>query len=259
MACIIHKWNGCKCEKCGKTRDKEHDFRAAETGCAVICSRCGATKEGYHYYSNGYCSRCGIRSKWPIDTGELTPEEIRELKPVLVGLMQASGRNDGWEMGSRLSQTYNQYHAYDHCAKDYHGFDGAVPGAAGNLDTGRLTLKQAVITAICARESSKMLSELIRNQEGRNHPGNSLYSTLAEMEKVTFQQTAGSFSGSFGLQRELDTGMELDSYRHFVAIKNTINLLDSAAGKIERSIIGYREALAEHGDSDEDEDFTILY
>ena len=48
MACIIHKWNGCKCEKCGKTRDKEHDFRAAEIGCAVICSRCGATKEGYH-------------------------------------------------------------------------------------------------------------------------------------------------------------------------------------------------------------------
>ena len=28
MACLFgHKWNGCKCDKCGKTRDEQHDWK----------------------------------------------------------------------------------------------------------------------------------------------------------------------------------------------------------------------------------------
>jgi len=36
-----HKWNGCKCEKCGKTRDEQHDLN----GCK--CKRCGAEKHDW--------------------------------------------------------------------------------------------------------------------------------------------------------------------------------------------------------------------
>jgi len=36
MACLFsHKWNDCKCEKCGKTRDEQHVWK----GC--VCSVCG--------------------------------------------------------------------------------------------------------------------------------------------------------------------------------------------------------------------------
>jgi len=36
MACLLgHKWNGCKCEKCGKTRDMQHKW----LGC--VCESCG--------------------------------------------------------------------------------------------------------------------------------------------------------------------------------------------------------------------------
>ena len=37
MACLFtHKWNGCKCEKCGKFRDEQHDFNSE-----CKCRRCG--------------------------------------------------------------------------------------------------------------------------------------------------------------------------------------------------------------------------
>lgn len=35
MQCLIHKWDGCKCSRCGKVRDEQH----AWIGCK--CSRCG--------------------------------------------------------------------------------------------------------------------------------------------------------------------------------------------------------------------------
>ena len=35
MACLLgHKWDGCKCSKCGKIRNEQHDW----VGC--ICNRC---------------------------------------------------------------------------------------------------------------------------------------------------------------------------------------------------------------------------
>ena len=32
ISCVImgHKWKGCKCERCGKQRDQEHDYRPCE-------------------------------------------------------------------------------------------------------------------------------------------------------------------------------------------------------------------------------------
>ena len=57
MFCLFHKWKGsCKCERCGKTRDKYHDWN----GC--VCRRCGAARDMEHSYTCGVCTVCGKRS-----------------------------------------------------------------------------------------------------------------------------------------------------------------------------------------------------
>lgn len=58
MACLFgHKWNGCKCEKCGKARDEQH----AWNGCK--CVKCGKTRDEKHTFIKkdniSSCSMCG--------------------------------------------------------------------------------------------------------------------------------------------------------------------------------------------------------
>ncbi len=45
-----HRWDGCKCIKCGKTRDKDHSW----DGC--YCTKCGATD---HTWDGCKCIKCG--------------------------------------------------------------------------------------------------------------------------------------------------------------------------------------------------------
>ena len=53
MACLFgHKWNGCKCSKCGKTRDEQHSWK----GCK--CEACGKTQN--HNWDGCKCVNCGI-------------------------------------------------------------------------------------------------------------------------------------------------------------------------------------------------------
>jgi len=53
MACFFgHKWNGCKCSKCGKTRDEKHEWN----GCK--CSKCGKERDEQHDWNGCKCSRC---------------------------------------------------------------------------------------------------------------------------------------------------------------------------------------------------------
>ncbi|MCL2020142.1 MAG: hypothetical protein FWG70_10365 [Oscillospiraceae bacterium] len=40
MACLFHKWDGCKCSKCGKIRDEQHNFIQLEGQCKQKCSVC---------------------------------------------------------------------------------------------------------------------------------------------------------------------------------------------------------------------------
>ena len=79
MACLFgHKWNGCKCEKCGKLRDSDHRFRPSANPCEEKCEICGQVKES-HNYVNGFCSKCGKQSETPIAVGNLSEDEILEL------------------------------------------------------------------------------------------------------------------------------------------------------------------------------------
>lgn len=73
MGCLIHRWDGCTCAKCGKTRDTGHRFawKSTEGGCWEICTVCGVLgQSGPHQWERipgtceARCPRCGI-------TGEL--------------------------------------------------------------------------------------------------------------------------------------------------------------------------------------------
>ena len=54
-----HKWNGCKCERCGKIRGEQHDWEKC------ICKRCGTIRDTEHNYKpmkhqfRERCSVCG--------------------------------------------------------------------------------------------------------------------------------------------------------------------------------------------------------
>lgn len=56
MACLFgHKWNGCKCAKCGHTRDEGHDWDL----CKGVCRKCGAAHPVQHDWDGSKCRRCG--------------------------------------------------------------------------------------------------------------------------------------------------------------------------------------------------------
>lgn len=56
LACAFgfHQWDGCKCTKCGKTRDEGHDW---SKDCEK-CSRCGAIKVNAHQWDGCRCTKC---------------------------------------------------------------------------------------------------------------------------------------------------------------------------------------------------------
>ncbi|MBU1567351.1 MAG: hypothetical protein KJ630_17225 [Proteobacteria bacterium] len=56
MVCLLfHKWEGCKCSKCGKLRDQDHNW----DGC--ICFVCGKERYINHNWDGCICSGCGIK------------------------------------------------------------------------------------------------------------------------------------------------------------------------------------------------------
>jgi ankyrin repeat protein len=51
----IHYWDHCKCSKCGKTRDNNHDW---SKNCEK-CAKCGITGPNHHVRIGRRCSVCG--------------------------------------------------------------------------------------------------------------------------------------------------------------------------------------------------------
>lgn len=75
---LFHKWDGCKCSKCGDVRDSNHsfswvkDYISPERYCYEKCSKCGKTlKKMEHDFKRTagqcylVCSRCGSKSVLP--------------------------------------------------------------------------------------------------------------------------------------------------------------------------------------------------
>ena len=83
MACLFgHKWEGCKCTKCGKLRDSNHSFSPQEGGCEEKCQICGKVREN-HDFVNGFCSKCGQQAKNPVVLEALNMDERFDLTNAL--------------------------------------------------------------------------------------------------------------------------------------------------------------------------------
>ena len=68
ISCLFgHKWNGCTCERCGKTRDEGHNYQPIPGKCEEKCSLCGASRNKDHKWEpvpdkcEDVCSVCGKR------------------------------------------------------------------------------------------------------------------------------------------------------------------------------------------------------
>ena len=76
LACLFgHKWNGCKCERCGEIRDEGHDWDLCKGKCRICgkecpvehdwdgckCKRCGAWRDEAHLWNGCQCTRCGMK------------------------------------------------------------------------------------------------------------------------------------------------------------------------------------------------------
>ena len=56
LKCLFgHKWNGCKCFRCGKKRDEQHNWNF----CKGTCNRCGKFCYEQHDWNGYKCSKCG--------------------------------------------------------------------------------------------------------------------------------------------------------------------------------------------------------
>ncbi len=55
----FHNWKGCKCSKCAKIRDKDHNWK---NNCTT-CSKCGKTQNVEHNWTKDCekCEKCGTR------------------------------------------------------------------------------------------------------------------------------------------------------------------------------------------------------
>lgn len=54
-----HRWNGCRCTRCGAQRDTDHAFERAEGKCLNVCTLCGKEEEAEHLWHHCSCTHCG--------------------------------------------------------------------------------------------------------------------------------------------------------------------------------------------------------
>jgi hypothetical protein len=60
LKCLFgHKWNDCKCERCGETRDEEHKWIILKGKCIEKCSMCGKERGIEHKWNHCKCEICG--------------------------------------------------------------------------------------------------------------------------------------------------------------------------------------------------------
>lgn len=85
MACLFgHKWNGCKCDKCGKVRDEQHDWDL----CRGKCNRCGKTRDEQHDWDGCKCKRCGTTRNTGHELQTVPGEEsTKKMKCMKCGLV----------------------------------------------------------------------------------------------------------------------------------------------------------------------------
>ena len=231
-----HKWNGCKCERCGEIKEHQHDFQPVENSCRIECTLCGQFYRENHDFVNGYCSRCGKLSKHPVSLRELTPKEIRELRPVLLGCLLTMGETVSLRSDiSKLPITYHNQKTYKSFAgrKD---LSNMVYDAFTQLWNHHLSLEQAIFLVAAVRKTTKMLSGLISKID-ENDVRLSNGATLTELDVTLPDGPMGIIAADLLIHN--GEGIILDPHTHYYPILGTISAMSSAAEKTERAVSAF--------------------
>jgi hypothetical protein len=96
----FHKWEGCKCTQCGKTRDQAHTWKFSQglsvTSCK--CSTCGKVRDEGHDFLNGKvmngeltCRRCGTRATSKHNPTQVLMAAVTIGKHEIIGPLMALG------------------------------------------------------------------------------------------------------------------------------------------------------------------------
>ncbi|MDR0652116.1 MAG: hypothetical protein LBG12_02300 [Synergistaceae bacterium] len=102
-----HDWDGCKCSRCGKARDKQHNYVLALSNdgfCEEVCTQCGKKKRNKHISNGKNCSKCPICGRaiggevhdWDGDKCRRCGINRKELEEAL---------NKAWEMANGTGRT----------------------------------------------------------------------------------------------------------------------------------------------------------
>ncbi len=54
-----HRWDACRCARCGAQRDRKHRMEPVEAQCLTRCGLCGKEEALPHQWHHCACSRCG--------------------------------------------------------------------------------------------------------------------------------------------------------------------------------------------------------
>ena len=77
LKCLFgHKWNGCKCERCGAARDEKHRWSIIEDKCIEKCSICGKERRVEHKWHGYQCERCGATHDGGVPLKEICSPEL---------------------------------------------------------------------------------------------------------------------------------------------------------------------------------------
>jgi len=98
MACFFgHKWDGCKCAKCGETRDEQHKSVPVPGQCLMRCERCGKEIKWHPWPNAGDALRvCPICGKGEIQLGGFFNEdELPCFLPALMNFKKTPANNAG--------------------------------------------------------------------------------------------------------------------------------------------------------------------
>lgn len=163
----FHGWEGCRCAKCGKLRDQDHDW----TKNCETCTACGKSREKAHDWSGCRCRVCEKSRDeghdWAADRQMcLRCGKPRFSEALLSGLFQSVREGDLGAVGELLKRNPDLVFAIDkEGATPLHA---AVWSFAGHKDVAELLLANGADVNARARNGETPLHKVVGPSVSRN-------------------------------------------------------------------------------------------
>ena len=75
MACLFHKWDGCKCAKCGAVREEQHKYAPVPGECKMRCEGCGKEIKRHQWADGDALRICPVCGKGEIHLRDFFSED----------------------------------------------------------------------------------------------------------------------------------------------------------------------------------------